>query len=186
VIIRGAGNNGGDGFVIARHLLNNNIGVKVIVCGQREKIKGDALVNLRILENIGQEIIYIDPKNQTDKVAQASSLVNKISTKTVELHLNKLIRNADFIVDALLGTGLTGDVKDSFKKVIEAINAAGCPVLAVDIPSGLDCDTGKPLGAAVQADYTVTFVAVKKGFTKPESEKYTGKVFVASIGVEPA
>ena len=188
LIFCGTGNNGGDGFVIARHLSNNNIGVRVIVCGSRDKIKGDALANLTILENIGQEITYID----LEKIAQASPLVNKISTETAQecchceaISLSELIGDADFIVDALLGTGLAGQVKDSCKKIIESINSAGCPVLAVDIPSGLDCDTGRPLGAAVQADYTVTFVAVKKGFTNPESAKYTGRVFVASIGVGP-
>jgi len=73
-----------------------------------------------------------------------------------------------------------------YKQLIESINGEKCPVLAVDIPSGLDCDTGEPLGAAIRANYTVTFVAVKKGFTSADAvSQYTGAVFIASIGVEP-
>jgi len=70
--------------------------------------------------------------------------------------------------------------------LIDGINSQNCPILAVDIPSGLDCDIGEPLGAAIKATYTVTFAAVKKGFTDPaKSGRYTGDIFVASIGVEP-
>jgi NAD(P)H-hydrate epimerase len=77
-------------------------------------------------------------------------------------------------------------LSDEYKRLIESINAQGRPILAVDIPSGLDCDTGEPLGAAIKAIYTVTFVAVKKGFTMSSSvAQYTGQIFVASIGVEP-
>ena len=87
---------------------------------------------------------------------------------------------------ALFGTGLSGQLSDEYRQLIESINAQGHPVLAVDIASGLDCDTGQPLGAAIKAKYTVTFVAVKKGFTTADAAQYTGGIFVASIGVEPA
>jgi len=89
------------------------------------------------------------------------------------------------LIDAVFGTGLSGRVSDEYKGLIGALNAMCIPILAVDIPSGLDCDTGEPLGAAVQAVYTVTFVAVKKGFTEAGAEKYTGEIYVASIGAEP-
>ena len=89
------------------------------------------------------------------------------------------------IVDALFGTGLTGQLRDDYIQLIECINACDCPVLAVDIPSGLDCDNGRPLGAAVRATYTVTFVAVKKGFAAESAASYTGEIYIASIGVEP-
>jgi NAD(P)H-hydrate epimerase len=88
------------------------------------------------------------------------------------------------IVDAVFGTGLTGELRSEHKRLIEAINALGRPILAVDIPSGLDCDTGNPLGAAIRADWTVTFVAVKKGFAAENAQTHTGEIFVASIGVE--
>ena len=90
------------------------------------------------------------------------------------------------IIDGLFGTGLKGQLGDEYIHLIESINDLNCPVLAVDIPSGLDCDTGEPLGAAIRADYTVTFVAVKKGFISGDKAfQYTGRIFVASIGVIP-
>jgi NAD(P)H-hydrate epimerase len=100
--------------------------------------------------------------------------------------VRSLAGDADMIVDALFGTGLQGELHESYRSLIESINALGRPILAVDIPSGLDCDTGKPLGAAIQATYTVTFVAVKKGFVAgPDAVKYVGELYIASIGVEP-
>ena len=69
--------------------------------------------------------------------------------------------------------------------MVESINGLDCPLFAVDIPSGLDCDSGKPLGAAIRADYTITFVAAKKGFANPGAGEYTGEVYIASIGIEP-
>jgi NAD(P)H-hydrate epimerase len=81
---------------------------------------------------------------------------------------------------------LNGQLSDAYKQLIESINGENRPILAVDIPSGLDCDTGEPLGAAIRANYTVTFVAVKKGFTSTDAvSQYTGDIFIASIGVEP-
>jgi hydroxyethylthiazole kinase-like uncharacterized protein yjeF len=167
-IFCGTGNNGGDGYVIARHLLNNNINVTVIICGDRGKIKGDAKINLDILESMGQSIIQI---NQADD--NATSLYKKP------------IKEADMIVDGLFGTGLKGQLSDEYIKMIECINSENKLVLAVDIPSGLDCDTGRPLGAAINADCTVTFVAVKKGFINTQAAQYTGEVYIASIGINP-
>ena len=91
------------------------------------------------------------------------------------------------VVDALFGTGLQGPLRGNYRVLIDAINGLDAPILAVDIPSGLDCDTGLPLGTAIRAACTVTFVAVKKGFAASlEAEAFTGPVYVASIGVEPA
>ena len=110
--------------------------------------------------------------------------------KLVELREVSVVRaavgRADMIVDALFGTGLQGPLRGDYRILIEAVNSLEIPILAVDIPSGLDCDTGQPLGAAIRAACTVTFVAVKKGFqVGPETADYTGQVYVASIGVEP-
>ena len=91
-----------------------------------------------------------------------------------------ILRGLDF---EGLGTGLSGEVREPFLSAIQAINAAGRPVLAIDIPSGLDCDTGRPLGAAVRATVTVTFVAPKIGFSAAEAIAYVGRVIVADIGV---
>lgn len=166
----GTGNNGGDGYVIARHLLNCGFRVAVIVVGDRNKIKGDSKINLDILEGLGQPIEQLD-----------------LDDADIPGRVKAFAAGADMLVDALFGTGLVGELGDEYKKLIESINAQGCPILAVDIPSGLDCDNGQPLGAAIRATYTVTFVALKTGFAPANTAtRYTGEIFVASIGVEPA
>ena len=171
-IFCGTGNNGGDGYVIARHLLNSGFKVAVIIVGDRNKIKGDAKINLDILEELGQPIEQLN-----------------VSELGIAGKVEAFAADADMLVDSLFGTGLGGQLSDEYKQLIESINAQNCPILAVDIPSGLDCDTGKPLGAAIKASYTVTFVAAKRGFIRhgrtSSAAPYTGEVFVASIGVEP-
>jgi NAD(P)H-hydrate epimerase len=168
-IFCGTGNNGGDGYVIARHLINSGFKVVVVVCGDRDKIKGDAKLNLDILERLGQRIERLNLRDG-DIAGQVKAFA----------------ADADMLVDGLFGTGLSGQLSDEYKQLIESINAQSCPILAVDIPSGLDCNSGQPLGAAIRASYTVTFVAVKKGFTLAGGTAlYTGEIFVASIGVEP-
>jgi NAD(P)H-hydrate epimerase len=168
-IICGKGNNGGDGFVIARHLLNNGIDVKVGVCGNPDKISGEARVNLDILRNLGEPVERLDIKGGN-----------------IQQLVGDFTEGADFLVDAVFGTGLTGKVKWPYDELISNINALDIPVMAVDIPSGLDCDSGEPLGAAIRAKYTVSFVAVKQGFAATAASlEYTGEVYVASIGVEP-
>jgi hydroxyethylthiazole kinase-like uncharacterized protein yjeF len=168
-IFCGTGNNGGDGYVIARHLLNSGYKVTVVVCGDRDKIKGDAKINLDILERMGQSIEQMN-----------------IAEQDISGCVGTFIEGADILVDGLFGTGLHGQLSDEYKRLIESINAQGRPILAVDIPSGLDCDTGEPLGAAIKATYTVTFAAVKKGFTISSNvAQHTGQIFIASIGIEP-
>jgi NAD(P)H-hydrate epimerase len=168
-IFCGIGNNGGDGFVIARHLLNNGFAVVTVICGDYKKVKGDAKINLAILEGLGATIKILDVDN-------ADNIEKSVAT---------FAQGADLIVDAIFGTGLTGQLRDEYKRLIEAINTLHLPILAVDIPSGLDCDTGLALGASIKAGWTVTFVAVKKGFACETAKQYTGEVYVASIGVEP-
>jgi hydroxyethylthiazole kinase-like uncharacterized protein yjeF len=167
-IFCGIGNNGGDGYVIARHLLNYGFGVVVVICGDRRKIKGDAKINLDILERLGLLVEQLD-----------------LSSADIPAAVEAFSSGADMLVDAIFGTGLNGRLSPEHKQLIESINSRNCPVLAVDIPSGLDCDTGRPLGTAIRATYTVTFVAVKTGFKSAKaSGRYTGEIFVASIGVE--
>jgi len=165
-IFCGTGNNGGDGYVIARHLINRCVSVTVVICGDRGKIKGDAKINLDILERMGQSIELLNP------------VENDISE-----HVQRFCVGADIIVDGLFGTGLKGQLSDPYRRLIESINDCSIPVLAVDIPSGLDCDTGDLLGAAIRAAWTVTFVAVKKGFVSANAAQYTGEIFIASIGI---
>lgn len=165
----GTGNNGGDGYVIARHLHNAGVKVVVAVCGERARIRGDAKINLDILERLGCATgsLHLD---EPGLAAAVRTLADK----------------ANVVVDALFGTGLQGPLRVDYQRLVEAINALDVPILAVDIPSGLDCDTGEPLGTAIRAACTVTFVAVKRGFVvSPEASRYTGDLYVASIGVEP-
>jgi len=168
-IFCGTGNNGGDGYVIARHLLGAGYTVTVVICGDRNKIKGDAKINLDVLAKLVGPVEQLDMKDAD-----------------IPGRVEAFVRGADIVVDGIFGTGLKGQLKDEYKILIESINALNYPVLAVDIPSGLDCDIGKVLGAAIRAECTVTFAAVKRGFTFTESvSEYTGEIFVASIGVEP-
>jgi NAD(P)H-hydrate epimerase len=161
----GKGNNGGDGFVIARHLNVHRVPVRVLLFAKPEELSGDAAINYQIISR--------------------SKLPIKIYSETkIDLEsLSHELEGADWIVDALFGTGLSGPVRPPLDKVITAINASGRKVLAVDIPSGLDCDCGEPLGPTVKADHTVTFVAMKKGFVNPAATAWTGKVHVVYIGV---
>ncbi len=167
-IFCGTGNNGGDGFVIGRHLLNSGFKVTVVICGGTNKVGGDAKINLDIIRQMGQSIEQLNLKNTE-----------------IEKAVRVFAAGSDMVVDAIFGTGLKGHLKDECKKLIEAINALDLPILAVDIPSGLDCDTGQPQGTAIRADYTITFVAVKAGFESPTAAQYTGEVHVASIGIKP-
>src|SRR5207249_578169 len=114
-----------------------------------EELTGDAAVNYRIIARAGLPIgIYAG--NELDQEA-----------------LRRQLSGAAWVVDALFGTGLTGAVRPPFDQVIAAINGGSARVMAVDIPSGLDCDTGEPLGPTVRADFTATFLSQKKGFSEP-------------------
>jgi NAD(P)H-hydrate epimerase len=150
--------------------LNSGFRVVVVIVGDRNRVKGDAKTNLDILAGLGQQIEELS-----------------LSTEDIFGKVRSFAEGADMIVDSLFGTGLKGELSTEYRRLIESINAQDCPILAVDIPSGLDCDVGQPLGAAIKATYTVTFAAVKKGFSSAKTvSEYTGEIHVASIGVEPA
>jgi NAD(P)H-hydrate epimerase len=163
VICCGKGNNGGDGFVIARHLDNRRIPVRVLLFADPSKLTGDAAVNYQIIARSGLEISVYDGEFVNDAKVRSE------------------LAKAEWIVDALFGTGLTGPVRKPFDQIIQSINESNRRVLAVDIPSGLDCDTGRPLGLTVRAEHTVTFVAEKKGFANPLAKNWTGHVHVLDI-----
>jgi NAD(P)H-hydrate epimerase len=163
VVCCGKGNNGGDGFVIARHLGIAGASVRVLLFAEPATLTGDAAINFNILV----------------KSAQATEVMLPFG----EDSLRQAVTNADWIVDALFGTGLHGPVRPPFDRVIEIINASAKRVLAVDIPSGLDCDTGRPMGATVRADHTATVLANKAGFVTPEAQAWVGQVHVVDLGV---
>ena len=155
VIVCGNGNNGGDGYAVARHL--HNAGVEVCTIHIGVDPKGDALTNYNIARGMEIKTHYL---NAADILTAHAS---------------------DLMIDALFGTGLTRPVEGDLKVLIETMNASNLPILAIDIPSGLDCDTGEPLGVCVRAKRTVTFVAEKAGFANPISREYTGEIIVADI-----
>ena len=168
VICAGRGNNGGDGFVIARHLENRGFDVLVLLFADPESLRGDAAINWRVLERAGTPVRVIK-----DAVADDG--------------WRSQIKSADWLIDSLLGTGTRGSLRQPFPAIIAAINEASARVFAIDLPSGLDCDTGKPVDTAsplaVNADFTATFVACKQGFENPAAAALTGEVRVIDIGV---
>jgi NAD(P)H-hydrate epimerase len=169
VVCCGKGNNGGDGFVIARHLDIHRWPVRVMLLPRPEALTGDAAVMERIV-SAGGPPVAIAPERCPD-----DWLADQLAPQ-----------RTGWVVDALFGTGLTGPLREPYDRVVAAINASGAPVLAVDIPSGLDCDTGKPLGPTVRAHHTATFVAPKAGFAAPEAREWLGEVHVLQIGAPRA
>jgi len=158
-VVAGRGNNGGDGFVIARHLTVRRARCEVFLVAEAESLSGDAAVNYAILPHVG---VPVHPAAD-----------GKLPS----------LAGFDLIVDAVGGTGITGPLRGALAEAVERINAAGVPVAAVDIPTGLDCDTGAAPGPTVKAQLTVTFHARKTGFDAPGASQYTGKVVVADIGI---
>lgn len=167
LILCGRGNNGGDGLVVARHVHNQGIKVVVGLTASIENMKGDTRINAEIVRAMRVRTIAIDPDSPRRSLQR--------------------VRGNPIILDALLGTGLDRPVSDALASVIGWINerraARGTPVIAVDLPSGLDCDSGTPLGIAVHASATVTLVGPKIGFKRREAKQYLGVVRVGDIGV---
>jgi len=149
--------------VLARHLDLRRVEVQVLIWGRREKLTHDAGENLAILEKSGAAIEWLsdDPGQQ---------------------RLSEAIGKSDVIVDALLGTGSRGEPRPPLDSVIDQLNAGGRPIVAIDLPSGLDCDTGQAARHTIRAQHTCTFVAPKVGFSEPGAARFTGQVSVLDIG----
>jgi NAD(P)H-hydrate epimerase len=165
-VVAGKGNNGGDGFVIARHLMMRSATVTTFLAGFTDASSNDARENLSVLRNIGGDIRSLDCSNP----------------EALEGFYVKL-DEFDLIVDAIGGTGIRGGLKDDLAAVVAQVNRSRTPVIAIDIPSGLDCDTGQVHGECIRAVKTVTFAASKLGFSQNGALAYTGYVVVADIGV---
>jgi NAD(P)H-hydrate epimerase len=157
LILCGGGNNGGDGFVIARHLAIRGAECRVVTLVPEEKLTGDALTNFHILQKGDVPIVDF-----TDVDTDAA-----------------------WIVDAMLGTGARGEPRPPLPTAIDWMNAQPAKKMAIDVPSGLDCDTGQPATHTVRADHTCTFVARKQGFAAPGASEFTGQVHVVEIGTPP-
>jgi NAD(P)H-hydrate epimerase len=169
-IVCGKGNNGGDGFVIARYLADRRIDVTVYLLTAAANVKGDAAANLKRLAALKIPVIEIPDEDSFSRVKSDLS-------------------RFDLLVDAILGTGLTSDVRGYFKTVINFINSlnrSGIPVFAVDMPSGLNSDTGQPCGSCVRAQGTATFALAKIGHYSYPGVDYTGKLEIIDIGIPDA
>ncbi len=165
-VMAGRGNNGGDGYVIARYLTQHGCAVTVFLLSSKSRVKGDAAANLNLLAPLGVPVIELP------------------DAKTFEDHKDQLVQQ-DIWIDAILGTGLNSNVRGYFKTVIEFINHQGKPVFAVDIPSGLNSDTGRPCGVALQATATATFAYAKTGHLLYPGATYSGALGVVDIGIPP-
>lgn len=163
VVLCGKGNNGGDGLVLARHLDNQRIPVQVILFANPDELTPDATVQYRVLTGSGVAV-EVRP---TPDLAQ----------------LRAELATADWIVDALFGAGLKGPLRPPFDAIVSLINEATAKVLALDIPTGLDGDSGQPLGPTVRADHTGTFIALKSGFLRAEARPWLGAVHLIEIGL---
>jgi len=159
-IFAGSGNNGGDGLVVARELSNAGMGVRVVIAGKRDRMSKDASLQLSILKKMNIPVEF------RQKVTPA------------DLH-------GSVFVDALFGTGLSKKVSGQLARTMEFVNSTDCPVVAVDIPSGIDSDTGQVMGAAFRADATVTFGTLKRGLVLHPGASHAGRVTVEDIGFPP-
>jgi hydroxyethylthiazole kinase-like uncharacterized protein yjeF len=163
-IFCGYGNNGGDGFVVSRHLLLNDYLVETFLVGNLRRFSPETQANYRALVAVNHMPVNISTVEEIDKVF-------------VQLPA------PDLVIDAIFGIGLRGIPDEFFLKLIDRINDFGCTVIAADVPSGLDADTGKPLGSAVKAWKTVTLGYPNIGFQNPVAKPYLGKVICADIGL---
>ncbi|MDI3472862.1 MAG: ADP-dependent NAD(P)H-hydrate dehydratase / NAD(P)H-hydrate epimerase [Thermotogaceae bacterium] len=164
LVFCGAGNNGGDGFVVARTLLDYTDDVKVILVGNAEKMSQETLSNYLAAKKIGVEIIEI--KSEDD-------------LRIVE----KELKDVDVVIDSMLGIGLSGALRGNIPQLVELINSHGKYVVAVDVPTGIDSDNGKIYNTAIKADLTITFGLPKLGLFIHPARGYVGRLKIASIGI---
>jgi NAD(P)H-hydrate epimerase len=164
LVVCGSGNNGGDGFVVARHLLSSGVSVTVCLLSDPAKLRGDALLNHDAFVGLGGEVTLVEDEPGL-------------------LVLETELMRAGLVVDAMFGTGLDREIEGRYAEVIDRINATPATRVALDLPSGLDANTGTVLGTVVVADVTITFGALKLGLLTPMGARLAGEVHVASLGV---
>ena len=159
----GGGNNGGDGFAMARRLELLGHAVEVFLFASEDRLQGDAAANYAILQRAQTPLFH--------------------AADWSEETLGNRLRNAQWIVDALLGTGAKGAPRPPYDRVLETLNAVDANKLAIDLPSGMDCDSGKVASVAFRGDHTCTFVDRKLGFAAETAPQFTGRVCVVDIGI---
>jgi ADP-dependent NAD(P)H-hydrate dehydratase / NAD(P)H-hydrate epimerase len=163
-VLSGRGNNGGDGFVVARTLMQRGIDVAVFLIGRVADVRGDARTNLEILGRLGLTVVEI------------------ADSQAWELHVSE-IRDCTLIVDAIFGTGLNAPVSGLMETVVADVNGSGIPVVAIDLPSGLSADSHEPIGDSIEAGMTVTLAAPKLALVLPPAETRAGDIVIADIGI---
>ena len=163
-VLCGQGNNGGDGFVVARTLVQRDVDVSVFLLGRVSDVRGDARTNLEILGRIGVTVVEV------------------ADSQAWELHFSE-VSDCTLIVDAIFGTGLNAPIAGLIESVIADVNASGIPVVAIDLPSGLSADSPEPTGPAVDAALTVTLAAPKLSLVLPPGETLAGDIVIADIGI---
>lgn len=163
-VICGKGNNGGDGFVVARTLHQRGIDVSVFLIGQVAEVRGDARTNLEILGRIGLTVVEIADEGQW------------------ELHLSQ-ISASELIIDAMFGTGLRTALSGIYETIVADVNDLGIPIVSIDLPSGMSADTPDLIGDAIEASVTVTLAAPKLPLVLPPAERQAGEVVIADIGI---
>lgn len=164
VIVCGRGNNGGDGFVAARHLHNRGYRVKVFLVGTTKKMSEETRINVTMIEKMKIKITRVSLRRQIPWFAQQ-------------------LRRSRLIIDALFGIGIRGALDDFYCQLIEQINKSAATVVSIDVPSGLDADTGSVTSISVCAHTTVTMGYAKKGFLKPGAKKFVGRLVIADISL---
>jgi NAD(P)H-hydrate epimerase len=163
-ILCGRGNNGGDGFVVARTLMQRDVDVSVFLMGRVTDVRGDARVNLEILGRLGLTVVEV------------------ADSQAWELHFSE-VSDCTLIVDAIFGTGLNAPVSGFIESVIADVNASGIPVVAIDLPSGLSADSPEPIGPSIEAGLTITLAAPKLPLVLPPAETRAGDIVIADIGI---
>ena len=163
LIVTGKGNNGGDGLVVARYLANRGYVVRVVLLEDPARFKTDPLLNFSIVSKM--------------------NIPSVLMTAASEEKIFKFCQESELVVDAIFGVGIHSPVRGIFEKAIRAINRCQKPVVSIDIPSGLDADTGQVHGVAVKATWTVTLALPKRGLSEGEGPGYTGRIEVADIGI---
>ncbi|HUK42506.1 MAG TPA: NAD(P)H-hydrate epimerase, partial [Candidatus Acidoferrales bacterium] len=164
LIVAGKGNNGGDGFVVARLLKKRRIPCEVALLARKSEVSRDSAHNLRAYEKLKGKVVEID--------AQRPHI------------LAQRMKGKGLLIDAILGTGMKNDVRGLYADAIDLMNLSGIPIVAVDIPSGLDTDKGTPLGLSIQAEITVALAFAKQGEVIYPGLNYVGDLAVADIGID--
>ncbi len=165
-VLAGRGNNGGDGFVVARTLLGRGVDVSVFVVGSLADMKGDARVNLEVLGRLGLSVVEIGDEQQW------------------ELHSSE-VSSSDLIIDAIFGTGLNTPIRGTLETIVADINEMGIPIVSIDLPSGMSADSHQLIGDCVQASLTVTLGAPKLALVLPPAATRAGELIIADIGIPP-